>query len=158
MSDELVQPVDQAVLVPYAQKLERLEAGMLRHVQTEIPLTHRFAPGVYLREVFMPAGTIVLGHEHKTEHFNIIIKGRCTVLMDGQIEEIVAPCTLVSKAGVRKALYIHEDTIWQTVHPTEETDLTKLEEQLIIKSPVFLSHMQELEKLMQSVKAIEVKP
>jgi len=26
---------------------------------------HRFAPGVYMRQVFMPAGTVVLGHCHK---------------------------------------------------------------------------------------------
>jgi hypothetical protein len=132
-------------------RLERLEARMFREEQIEIPLTHRFAPGVYLREVFMPAGAIVLGHEHKTEHFNIILKGRASVMMGGEVHEIIGPCTLISKAGVRKALYIHEDMIWQTVHPTHETDLKKLENELITKSETYLSHHAEVRKLIQHV-------
>lgn len=123
-----------------SDKVERLEGMLLPKDQVEIPLTHRFAPGVYLREVLMPAGTIVVGHAHNTEHFNIIIKGRATVMMDGVVQDIVAPQVLVSKPGVRKCLYIHEDMIWQTVHPTEETDLCILEDLLITKSETFLAH------------------
>lgn len=100
--------------------------------QTECPLTHRFAPGVYLREIFMPAGTVVIGKIHRTEHFNVLIRGACLIVHDdGAREELRAPLTFVSKAGVQKVLYILEDTIWQTVHPTTETDLARLETELI---------------------------
>lgn len=134
-------------------KVERLEAALIAREQVDIPLTHRFAPGVYLREVFMPAGTIVIGHAHNTEHFNIVIKGRATVMMDGVVQEIEGPQVLVSKPGVRKCLYIHEDMVWQTVHPTDQTDLSILEDLLITKSETFLAH-QDLKLLKQHVPEI----
>jgi hypothetical protein len=108
--------------------------------QVECPVTHRFAPGVYLREIFMPADTIVIGKVHKTEHFNILIRGACLIVhTDGTREELRAPCTFVSQPNVQKVLYILEDMIWQTVHVTDETDLTALESILIAKEHPELS-------------------
>ena len=129
------------------EELEGLEKTLLSFPQIVAPLVHRFAPGVYIREITMPAGSLIIGHEHKTEHFNIVLKGRADVMMDGQIvDTIVAPCTFVSSAGVRKLLHIHEEMIWQTVHPTAETDICKLEEELVIKSKTFQENLLELEK------------
>lgn len=114
--------------------------------QVECPLVHRFAPGVYLRAIFMPADTVVIGKIHKTEHFNIIVTGACILVHeDGRREELRAPCTFVSKAGVQKVLYILEDTVWQTVHPTVETDLSRLEEELILKEHSDMSELVKLE-------------
>jgi hypothetical protein len=100
--------------------------------QVECPLQHYFAPGVYVREIFMPAGAIVIGKIHKTEHFNIIQRGAVSLISpDGSRELLHGPCTFVSKAGVQKVLYIHEDTVWSTIHITEERELEKLEAMLI---------------------------
>lgn len=133
------------------QGIERAERRLLRLPQVDMPVTHRFAPGVYLREIFMPAGTFVVGHEHKTEHFNIVIAGRALVMMDGKVEEITAPCTFVSSPGVRKVLYILEDMTWQTVHPTDETNLQRLEMELIVRSESFDRHIEDLRKLKRLV-------
>lgn len=125
-------------------KLEKLESNLLNEEQVECPLIHRFSEGLYMREIFMPAGTFVVGHEHTTEHFNVILKGRVRVMCDGEtVEELAAPYTFVSKAGVRKVLYVVEDTIWQTLHPTEETDIDKLEATLVKHSEAFISHEQQ---------------
>ena len=131
--------------------IEKLEATLLELPQIDCPLTHRFAPGVYLREIFMPAGTFVIGHEHKTEHFNVVIQGCALVTIDGEVQEIVAPRTFVSGAGVRKVLYIQEDMIWQTIHPTRETDLLKLEDELITKSASYVQHLEDLRTLKRLV-------
>jgi hypothetical protein len=128
------------VKIPWKEKVSCLVQEMGAMPQTECPLKHYFAPGVYLREIFMPAKTIVIGKIHKTEHFNIIQKGEVSLIgADGSREVLKGPCTFVSKAGVQKVLYIHEDTVWSTVHLTDERDLEKLEEQLIEKDsyPVF---------------------
>jgi hypothetical protein len=107
--------------------------------QVDCPVTHHFAPGVYLREIFMPAGTIVIGKIHKTEHFNIIERGRCHIRHDnGEVQVLQAPLTFVSKAGVQKVLYIEEDTVWKTIHVTNKTDLMELEELLIEPPPVVM--------------------
>lgn len=115
----------------WRQKIARIVEFFGRQIQTECPLKHYFAPGVYVREIFMPAGTIVVGKIHKTEHFNIIQKGRVRVFQEGGDFEIAGPLTFVSGAGVQKVLYIMEDTIWSTVHITQERDLVKLEAELI---------------------------
>lgn len=108
--------------------------------QTECPVTHRFAPGVYIREIKMPADTIVIGKVHKTEHFNILIRGSCIIVHDNGVrEELRAPYTFVSKPEVQKVLYITEDMIWQTVHVTDETNLQRLETLLISKEHPLLS-------------------
>jgi hypothetical protein len=104
--------------------------------QTDCPVTHHFAPGVYLREIFMPAGLVVIGKIHKTEHLNIIERGRCAIRHDdGSVEVLAAPLTFVSKAGVQKVLYILEDTVWKTIHPTATRDMEQLELELIDPPP-----------------------
>lgn len=115
----------------FSQQLKVIISHMGTMEQVPLPLKHYFAPGVYIREIFMPAGTIVIGKIHKTEHFNILLQGRCSIVSENDTHELKAPLTFVSKAGVQKALYIHEDMIWQTVHLTDERDLDKLEAQLI---------------------------
>lgn len=144
-------------LLPAARKpdaVEQAEAALLQRPQVNIPLTHRFAPGVYWREVFMPKDTFVIGHRHLTEHFNVILTGKARVMMDGVIHDIVAPCVLKSDPGVRKVLYIVEDMRWATVHPTTETDLERLEELLIVKSDSFVKHqLADMERLRASMAA-----
>jgi quercetin dioxygenase-like cupin family protein len=129
----------------YGDKVEKAEAIMLQHEQVDCPLRHLFAPSVYIREVTMPKGARIIGHEHKTEHFNIVLKGKAEVVVDGKAEYIEAPCIFVSKAGVRKVLNILEEMVWATVHPTANTSLDDLEEELITKSDAFLEHGKSVE-------------
>lgn len=120
------------ISLPYKEKLAFHAKRLASVPQVECPLKHYFAPHVYVREIFMPAGSIVIGKIHKTEHFNIIQKGRVTLANeDGSTKTLEGPCTFISKAGVQKALYIHEDTVWSTVHITENRDLESLEAELI---------------------------
>jgi len=129
----------------YKEKVEKVEAQLLPQEQVVCPLRHMFAPGVYLREVTMPKGSHIIGHEHKTEHFNIVMKGSAKVVVDGVAEYIEAPCIFVSKPGVRKVLTILEEMVWATIHPTQNTAIEDLEEELIIKSDSWLDHHKSLE-------------
>lgn len=118
--------------------VQRLEAAFLDLPQSDCPITHRFAPGIYIREVKMPAGSYVIGHHHKTPHLNIMLSGRLTIMHDdGTKTELVAPQTFIAAPG-RKIAYIHEDVIWQNVFATEERDVTALEDQFLDKSEAWL--------------------
>jgi hypothetical protein len=129
---DLEQSLTQIGGMPWQDKIAYLVRELGHSEQVECPLKHAFAPGVYLREIFMPAGTVVIGKIHKTEHFNLIDKGSCILFHpDGRHEKLTAPMTFVSKAGVQKVLFILEDTTWRTIHPTPERDLQKLETELI---------------------------
>lgn len=115
-----------------AQIAAAAKQGM-QHIQVECPLVHHFSPGIYCREIFMPAGTFVVGHKHKTQHLNIILTGSAAVLMDGKVHYIKAPAVLESKPGVQKVLLIEEDMRWITVHTNESDsrDIVSIEESLI---------------------------
>lgn len=103
--------------------------------EDELPLTHTFSDGIYAREIFMPKGMIVIGHVHNTTHLNIVSTGSAYVMdSEGRVSKITAPFTFESKAGVRKILYILEDMFWTTIHNTDETDITILENTLVDKS------------------------
>lgn len=118
------------------QKIDALELAMLEHpaALVDMPLVHRFVPGMYAREIFMKAGTLLTSKTHKTEHLYVVLTGRVSVYIDGVgVEHITAPHVGITKPGTRRVLYIHEDCRWVTFHPTpdNETDLTVLEDRLI---------------------------
>lgn len=98
-----------------------------------MPVQNHFAPHVYMREIFMPAGTLIVGKMHRTEHFNIITQGVVRLInADDTISEVRAGDVFISKPGVKKVLYIVEDTRWLTVHPTDTVDDKELEAELIV--------------------------
>jgi hypothetical protein len=100
----------------------------------DVKLTHHFAPGIYLREVVMPAGIMVVGKIHMTEHVCIVSKGRVLSWTAGGMTEIVGPVTFVTREGTKRALYVLEETIWATVHPTTSRDLAQIEDVFIARS------------------------
>lgn len=111
--------------------LEKIESGELE--SAECPVTHRFTNGIYLREIFMPKGTRIIGKIHATEHFNVLLTGKVTVITAEGSEYIEAPYTFISKAGVQKVVVIHEDCQWQTLHVTDKTDLEEIEKEVIVE-------------------------
>ncbi len=98
----------------------------------DVPVVHHFAPGVYMRQMDAVAGTLVVSKMHRTEHMNILLTGSLTVATENGIEYLQAPCVLKSMPGTKRIGYFHEDSSWITVHPTNETDLELIEQQVIV--------------------------
>ena len=94
-------------------------------------ITHWFAPGVYAREMFMPAGVLITGKIHKTEHLNILSQGKLSVSNQGESITVEAPFTYVSPIGTKRAIYAHEDSTWTTIHATELEDPEEIEKEII---------------------------
>lgn len=112
-------------------KILAFEQKMLECPQIYLPVNHIFGGGSYAREMFIPKDTIATGKIHKYEHMNIISKGEITLVTDEYTRRLVAPYIFVSLPGTKKLVYAHEDTVWVTVHATEETDIEKLEAELV---------------------------
>ena len=117
--------------VPTRAEILRLEHELAKFEQLEIKTTHHFAEGLYAREIFIPAGTILTGKIHKSEHLNIVSQGRIAVWTEDGMKEVAAPFTMVSRPGTKRVGYALEDTVWTTIHATHERDLDKLEAELI---------------------------
>lgn len=116
----------------------------------ECPVTHHFSQGVYARELFIPKGTVLTGKIHKYHQLNIMSKGDLSVLTDEGIKRVQAPFTIVSPPGTKRIAYAHEDTVWTTIHGTDETDLDKIEAHFIAQSEQeFLEFCGKLDGLIE---------
>lgn len=115
-------------------KLSQLESEMKKLPQLEIKVTHHFSKGVYAREIFVPKGSVFVGKIHKHQNLNIMSSGRGSIISIDGAMLIRAPYTIVSSPGVKRAYYAHEDTVWTTIHGTDETDIEKIEEMFIAKN------------------------
>lgn len=101
------------------------------------PLRHIFTPGIYTREITLPAGVVLVGKIHRERHVNFISRGRVQVYTEqGGLEELIGPLTMVSEPGTKRVVHVIEETVWTTIHhnPTDETDLDKLEDIVIVPS------------------------
>ena len=122
-------------------KILSMEALIGEMPQLEFKVTHHHAPGLYARELLIPKGAVLVGKIHRTAHLNTVSKGRIAVYTEsGGIKEVVAPATFMSPPGVKRVGYALEDTVWITYHPTEETDLLKIEAEVIAPSFEALGH------------------
>jgi hypothetical protein len=135
--------------VPTREKVIEFERALAAFAQEtgcsidpEILTRHWFAPGVYARELTIPAGTCLTGKIHRGAHINIISAGRISVLTEHGIKTLEAPCTLVSDAGIKRVGFAHEDTVWTCIHanPDDCTDLEELERRFIAPSFESLGH------------------
>ena len=130
------------------EKIKSMPGAIIGHEADEsvAPLKHTFADGCYVREIFMPAGLLLTSKIHKVKHPYFVMKGRCSVLTEDGMIEIKAPFSGITEAGTKRVIHTHEDTVWITVHVTDETDLEKIEEQLIAKTfnDLQLSHEEVL--------------
>lgn len=123
---------------------------MLARPQLVAKIVHRFAPGVYLRTAIMEPGDY-LGHEHLTEHFNIVTTGRALLIpldarggIAGPGREVGAGDIFAVTPGERKLVRVLETCTWTNVHPTTETDLEKIEAKFIRKSATWQHHAAAL--------------
>jgi len=97
------------------------------------PLKHTFADGVYVREILLPKGSLLVGKIHKHSHPNFLMSGDVSVLTEEGSKRLKAPMSMISPAGTKRVVYAHEDTVWVTIHITNKTDLKDIEEEIIAK-------------------------
>lgn len=123
-------------------KIEQVESHLLDLPQVECPVVHHFGPGIYIREVTLPAGTLAIGHAQRFDHLNIMLTGAVAMVDDGgQTKVLRAPMIFVGKPG-RKLGYVLETCIWQNVYATEEHDIDKLESMFLDKSATWQAHAE----------------
>ena len=116
------------------EKLFVIEAALKQMPQVEVPLRHCFGNKVYVREMTAPKGSILIGKMHKYKQVNIVVKGDISVLTEDGWKRLKAGDMFESPAGIKRAGFTHEDTVWTTICGTEETEVNKAEDELTIGS------------------------
>lgn len=113
------------------ERIRRLTNNMLALSagdQREFKVKHTFLNGMYMRELFIPEGSLLIGKIHKMECINIVSKGDISILTELGSNRITAGYTGVSPAGIQKVGFANEDTVFVNVFRTDETDVDKIED------------------------------
>lgn len=120
--------------------LKELETELLKLDQVEIPTDHQFMGGIYLRSISVPAGTLIIGKRHRYETCNMLLSGTMSVYIgeDQPTKMLIGPCIFRSDPGSKKMGYAHTDCVFMNLHPTDETDLEKIEARFIIPEEEYL--------------------
>lgn len=135
--------------------LYALQAAAADLPPVDCPLQHSFIDGVYVRTIFIPAGTVIVGKIHKHSHANILSQGEVSVFTEGGgLQRLSGPLTMVSEPGTKRAVYAHTDTTWTTIHATEERDLEEIERYVIAET--YQDYEQFLLAQGKAMKEIEV--
>jgi len=95
------------------------------------PIKHSFGDGLYVREIFNPAGELIITKIHKYNHPYFLLSGEMSILDKDGEKRIVAPHYGITKAGTKRIIYAHTDCIFVTVHVTNKTDIDEIEKDVI---------------------------
>ncbi|WP_332823563.1 hypothetical protein [Stutzerimonas kunmingensis] len=122
-------------LAPSYDRIKELEQEIVKLPPVETPVTHHFAHGVYGREMFIPAGTVLTGKIHRYSTLNLLIEGEITVTTPEGMKRISAPAVFVSPPNCKKVGFAHTDVRWVNVHATRMTDVASIEQKFIVPEP-----------------------
>ena len=94
---------------------------------------HTFADSIYIREMTIEKGEIIMGAIHKHLHVWFLLSGNISVLSNGELKEYQAPCTVLSEPGVKRVIYGNKESVFTNVHknPTNTEDVRELEKQIV---------------------------
>jgi hypothetical protein len=113
------------------EKVNALQNELSKLPQYE-PLTkHTFHGGMYCREVWRPAGVLIVGKVHKKEHFYMVVYGTVAITTDDGVKSITGPCLLNSTPGTKRAVYAETDALCMTFHRTDSATVEEAEAELV---------------------------
>jgi hypothetical protein len=117
--------------VPSIEQIEKLQSEMIKMPQIELETEHYFSGGMYCRKLIRPAGTLIVGKVHKKDHFFLCAKGEIIAWSENGMKKLLAGDIIESKSGTKRVTYAVSDAIGITFHKTDNTDLEKIEKELI---------------------------
>jgi len=138
------------------QNMDELQSYLMQLPDAKIgddacEIIHHYADGMYIREMRGKKGMVVVTKLHKTTHPYFVVKGHVGIASEDGVIHIKAPSWGITKAGTKRVAYFYEDTIWITVHATKETDLLKIESEVIAETFDELPESVKKELLLEEV-------
>ena len=145
----------------YREKITQFQEAVENHpskikdVNGINPLTHNFADGQYIREMFNPAGVLLVTKIHNRSHPFFLLKGEMSIFSQDGVERISAPYYGITKVGTKRAIYTHTECIFVTVHATDKLNIEDVEEEVIAKSfedvKLLPPNIEQVEKLISQL-------
>jgi len=98
-----------------------------RGILIEPSTNHYFSDGVCVREMIVPAGTLVLGAAHKTNHLTTLVSGVMQVRIGNESKMLNAPCTFEALDQSRKVGLAYTECVVHNIIPTDSKDIDEIE-------------------------------
>jgi hypothetical protein len=119
------------------QSMQTIKATLAALPQYEPESTMYFHGGMLMREVWRPAGVMVVGRRHKKEHLYIILEGRVAITDGNGAKAVEAgPGTVIkSMPGTERAVYALTDARCLTVQRCDATTMEGAERELMEDDP-----------------------
>ena len=121
------------------------------HGNKECPVEHFYGDGLYIRKITMPKGMLLTSKIHNKRHPYFVISGDCTVLTDDKIVRIKAPYWGITEPLTKRILYMHDETVWVTVHATKLKNPEDIERKIILPSFDNTITFEEAEKILLEI-------
>lgn len=118
---------------PSREKVKAIEDMILQAEQIDLQTQHYLAGAVYVRTIFIPAGTVLTGAANSKDHVNIVV-GDITVSTDKGMRRLTGWNVLPTSAGIKRVGYAHADTYWATCAHTELQEVEAIEDELTDES------------------------
>lgn len=118
---------------PSNEAVRALEAVVLSCPQIDLSTSHLVHAGMYARTILIPAGTVLTGAQTNADNVCICF-GDITVTTDDGPRRLTGFNVLPAKAGAKRAGIAHADTWWTTVHRTNLTDISSIENELTVEA------------------------
>ena len=111
------------------QMLDSDDPLIVKGNSDSFPLTHSFSDGVYIREMSMLEGGIVIGKIHNRSHTWFLMKGKLKIANEDGVVTYSAPTYVNANSGAKRVIVALEDSVFVNVHPNPDniTDTDELE-------------------------------
>lgn len=127
-----------------------------------VKLTHHFEPGMYIREMTIPAEMLFIGRPHLMGHRCELVSGRILLITEDAKTHMEAPAELWSKPGYMMCLYSKTEVVGRTYHPVDESfhwvraDVQQLEAKIFGPIDDLVALGEKVRQKIHAVEAIEL--
>jgi hypothetical protein len=99
----------------------------------DVPIKNQFADQLYIRQMDLKKGHVIIGAVHNHHHVWFLLTGRVIINNKGDIVEYIAPCYTTSKPGSQRVILAMEDSVFVNVHknPSNTQDIGELEKEIV---------------------------
>jgi hypothetical protein len=134
LTDEVIKH-RRARICDLEKALESLDESQSMEEYNEGRIHHHFGTGVYGRELFIPAGQVIVSKIHRGKTLSVIAQGEITVISEEGAKLYKAPSVFVSPPFTKRVVVSHTDVVWVTSHENAENseDLEEIESRIIAK-------------------------
>lgn len=130
MTEEQI--ISAMVSVLASEGVESLENEALLHEQVDLSLKEMLIGELYVREITIPAGTMLSSKVWLGSYVDIMISGKIAVMTPDGITQLSGYNLLRGKKSRKRCGYAYEETKWVTVHKTSCLNLDGIEDKMTV--------------------------